>query len=292
MPSRKKAKGKARKAAKEAKAKEEESQAAVEVVADRRQVQDGSVVSQLRRLMISAETPELCREGSLDAQLQRLLMSAGLPFLCRHGCPRPSLSNDDQKIFEGFINAYIDAFLSEDSVARGFTTAYESTKDEYAEMYESKKLETVIAALLSRGTQCILEGDIHARMYASMACYFENFVAVHLHKTGAIFNLTKLVELESADDHTLVSYYRQRISCSCLDEKYKEVKAIKKMGRCYNPDCSLPDGRVERSKMFCCSRCGGANYCSFACQKNHWKKHREVCDAYVEKKAAFNSNQD
>ena len=95
---------------------------------------------------------------------------------------------------------------------------------------------------------------------------------------------TKILELQSADDHTLVSYYRKRIPCSCLDKKYKEVKSVKKMGLCRNPNCSLPDnGRVERRKMFSCTRCGVVNYCSVKCQRADWNRHRKGCGKTAEK---------
>ena len=116
-------------------------------------------------------------------------------------------------------------------------------------------------------------------------------MAVTWHKTVTMANVTKLADLISADDHTLVSYYRKRISCSCLDQKYEEVKSVKKMGRCYNQNCSHPGGKVERSKMFSCTRCGVASYCSVECQRAAWKEHREKCDKIVQVKAAFNTNQ-
>ena len=64
MPSRKKAKGKARKAAKEAKAKEEESRAVVEVEADQRTMQDESVEALLHRLIINAVLQKPCINNS------------------------------------------------------------------------------------------------------------------------------------------------------------------------------------------------------------------------------------
>ena len=266
MPSRKKAKGKARKAAKEAKAKEEGSQAVVaEVAASQQQAQ----------------------EESHEAVMQRLRISAPSPTMCRHGYP--PLSTGDEKICLEFINAFITIAVSRANVAEGFCTALEAAD---AAVYSSK-LDTVISMVLARGTQLILEGDTRiARLYASLTCYLEDFKAVGLHKTRAAPNLTKLVELYSADDHTLVSYCRNRISCSCLDEKYKEVKSVKKMGLCYNSNCSHPDGRVERSKMFSCARCGEAYYCSVGCQRADWKIHRQFCDKAVKKKAAFEESKE
>ena len=143
MPSRKKAKGKARKAAKEAKAKEE-SRAVVEMAANQRQ------------------------EESLETQLQRLILNAASPKICTHGWP--SLSADEGKIFEDFINAYIDVFRSQNKVAEGFITAYEATKDEYSDVYSSiEALETVISLLLGSGTRCILE---RGQSSSPAVCFF------------------------------------------------------------------------------------------------------------------------
>ena len=290
MPSRKKkkAKGKARKVAKAAKeakvakAKEEESRAVVQ-------------------------------DESLEAQMQRLTISAESPKLCKHGIPQ--LSPDEGKIFKDFLNEFFDAFLPEaegdrivwpssSSIAAYYTATHQADVmdafgaaliatrgEQYNEIYISK-LDKVISFLLYNGTQFILDGNnSHAKLFASIACFFEDYMVVEGDGTKAIFRWAKINELLSADDHTLVQYYRKRIPCSCLDEKYKEVKSVKKMGLCYNPNCSQPGRRVERSKMFSCTRCGAVNYCSVECQKVNWKDHKEtVCNDIVETKAALNSN--
>ena len=273
MPSRKKAKGKARKAAKEAKeaearAKKEESKAAVEVAANQRQ------------------------EESVEEQLQRLVISNTMTQECWHGSV-PRSAGDE--ICLDFINAFLAVFrsevLSEDNVAKALLTAYDATKVKYADMY-SYKLDTVISMLLYCGTQRILDGgNSTARLYAMFASFFDEVKAVKVHKTQAIICFIKAFELNSNDDHTLISYYRKRIPCSCLDEKYKEVKSVKKMGLCFNPSCSLPEGMVERSKMFSCTRCGAANYCSVECQRAGWKIHKEYCGMAAEANAEFKSNQ-
>ena len=265
MPSRKKAKGKARKAAKEAKAKEEESQAVVEVAADQRQ------------------------KESLETQMQQLAIDNVTSQQCRHGCP--SLSTDEKKICLEFIDAFIAAFNSQEDVGGSFTTATQATAIEYADVYSSK-LDTVVSMFLASGTQRILDGDNRqAQQYAALACYYEEYMAVTVLKTKAIVNTIKVTELLRADDHTLVSFYRKRIPCSCLDEKYKEVKSVTKMGLCFNPSCSLPDRKVERSKMLSCTRCRHTNYCSVECQRANWNRHREVCGMAAEMKATFNSSQ-
>mmetsp|Transcript_9212 Transcript_9212/g.18522 ORF Transcript_9212/g.18522 Transcript_9212/m.18522 type:complete len:105 (+) Transcript_9212:573-887(+) len=90
----------------------------------------------------------------------------------------------------------------------------------------------------------------------------------------------------NTDDHTLVSFFRKRITCSCLDKKHKEVKSIKKMGLCNNKKCPL-GGKVERSKMVYCTRCSVAYYCSRDCQEAAWSDHREVCKKRAEQNAKF-----
>ena len=271
MPSRKKVKGKARKAAKEAKAKKEEEnqdRAVVEVADNQRQ------------------------EESLEAQLKLLIINDPKQ-LCWH--VRPLLSPEEGKACEEFISAYLEALFplidQGNSMGRAFFEATKATVQKYADVFSSK-LGTVISFLLSTGTDMLRNGQKEcAQIYASIACYFGDSMAVNVLKTKANFGWAKIGELYYADDHTLVSYYRKHTSCSCLDEIYKEVKSLKKMGHCYNPNCSHPRGRVERSKMFSCTRCCIANYCSVECQKSHWKLHRKACDYDAKQKAAFDLEQ-
>ena len=84
-----------------------------------------------------------------------------------------------------------------------------------------------------------------------------------------------IIELYKCDEHTLVKYLRKRIPCSCLDEKYNEVKSITRMGLCFNAQCT--SDIVQRSKMMCCARCGEVNYCSRECQKAAWPEHKTNC---------------
>ena len=266
MPSRKKTKGKARRAAKETKAKKEEDSQAVVAAANQRQ-----------------------QERPLEVEVQRLLVSPFAPNKCQHGVAH--ISSSDEEICIEFINAFITAYRSFSGSGECFFLATESTMVKFADVYSSK-LETVVSILLNGGTQMILDGDNHnlARLNATLACHFEEWMEVEVKESKAIFSWTKMYELHDADIHTLVSYYRKRIPCACLEEKYKAEKSVKKMGLCYNPNCSLPERKAERSKMFCCTRCGDVNYCSVECQKDDWKAHRQFCDVIAAKKAAFNSD--
>ena len=90
--------------------------------------------------------------------------------------------------------------------------------------------------------------------------------------------------------HTLVKYFRKRIPCSCLDGKYDEVKAITKLGFCFNPECNFEmSGELERSKTMYCSRCRCATYCSRECQKADWARHKSYCDKDAAERAEFDA---
>ncbi len=148
--------------------------------------------------------------------------------------------------------------------------------------FDPAKLRQVVSLIVFNGTQAVLEGELHkAQFLSAIACYFEDVAAIFSGEKDRL-GLAKFSELFFCDEHTLVTYLRKRIPCSCLDEKYKEVKSITKTGTCCNPLCSLPDRfRVERSKMLSCARCGDANYCSRECQKVDWQRHKEPCDEAV-----------
>ena len=142
--------------------------------------------------------------------------------------------------------------------------------------------------LLCDGVQFYLEGSYDlARDTATMIRILEQYIAIELHRTQALYNWPKVEDTYYADLHTLVKFYRHRIPCSCLDEKYEEVKDIPKMGFCYNPECSIPNRELERSKTKCCSRCRDVTYCSRECQVADWSRHKPICDENADRIAKF-----
>ena len=264
---RKRNQGKARKAAK-AKAQEEEEERGRRAEDDRQRL-EREMEEKLQQLpFISEAQVEFQKSPFSDLQ-------------CRHGAGPPS-SNDisSQFAFEFLAKyneacdrgaRYVDEFL---------LGAKNATMDEFADVWNnSTKMEMAMSAFLGAGTHQYLEGNHSGAMgHASIARFFEQHIAVELKHTQAVFNWPKIFVTSNADEHSLVKFFRHRIPCSCLDEKYKEVKSITKLGFCYNIQCKLPDVMIDRSKTKYCSQCRCVTYCSRECQEADWSRHKPHCE--------------
>jgi hypothetical protein len=272
MVSRKKAAGKARKAAK-AKAKEEKNN------------QTTSINDRLELQMSN----ELKQEQETAQLLERMWQ-----MQCKHGT-KPLSSRDICLQFAAvFIESFREAVhdsCGERSVWQCLTDVQNAmaTVDKFAEVgNDSAKMEIATSIILCMGTEYTLEGeDRTARKCATIARYFKQHIAVDLKQSQALPNEPKVGEMYECDEHTLVKFFRHRIPCSCLDEKYEEVKHVPKLGFCYNPQCSIPGSMPERSKTKYCSRCRNAVYCSRECQEADWSEHNPVCDMYAAMIATF-----
>ncbi len=266
---RKRNQGKARRAAK-AKAKKEAEE------------RDNETIDELRQQLPLAE----------QMQLMQSVIPKPKPkpkSKCWHGLDDPTISEAEGTFicsqFTPAFNEAVDAVKgSGASLLQCLTAARDATLDEYADVWnDSAKMKIAISFFLCAGTNVILEGNYDdARGWAVNARYFEQFIAVALKQTQAVHNIPKLGETCKADMHTLVKFFRRRIPCSCLNDKYEEVKHTPKMGHCYNVYCKHPEGRVERSKTMYCRRCRCAVYCSRECQVAHWSTHKPDCDCNVE----------
>ena len=74
-----------------------------------------------------------------------------------------------------------------------------------------------------------------------------------------------------------LKFFRKRTSCKCLKEMHLEArKASPKMGLCYH--C---DKVEERTLLMVCSRCRIAQYCSMECHMAGWSEHKCSCDKFV-----------
>ena len=257
---RKRNQGKARKAAK-AKAREE-----AERRGDDHQTADSS-----------EEFP-----SAVEMRCQLIPIGLNKECGCTHGFnPVGQVKYMSFDFITTFHSAFIDGLrCGGRTLSECLVDARSATWEEFADVWnDSAKLEAALSHLLSGGTASILEGNYNIlRETAVIARFFEEMIAVDLKETQALPNWPKIGDVYYADMHTLVKFFRHRIPCSCLDEKYKEVKHITKMGLCCNPRCPIPQGEVERSKTKYCGRCYCATYCSRECQEAHWIDHKPGCD--------------
>ena len=263
------------------------------------------IVSEMQRLQISNnksidDDEDALLEAAINlAAVEKEELQAG----------RNNEVNNFKQCDHGFVpyprNHVCIAFRkSLSTLARNYSTKfqdiYEATKTTFADVWnDPDKLLWVASDLLSFGAKETLQGGYKSIGYlACTACFFEQWAAMvtHDNETAAVAghendaqtsckwdkfedlcDWGKMLELREGDEHTVVSFFKKRIPCKCLDEKLKEVKSIAKIGFCYNPTCSLPDNKTARGKMLYCTRCRRANYCSRECQKAHWTMHKEDC---------------
>ena len=210
---------------------------------------------------------------------------------CMHG-----FDSDSFEFMRAFDLSFLSARRNSDGrTLRGcIADAKKATMDKFADAWNDfNMIDTAMSFFLGLGTQQYLDGMYDdARLFATYARYFEQYIAVAFKQTQALQNWPKIEDTYVADDHTLVKFFRNRIPCSCLDEKYQEVKNIPKMGYCVNPQCSIADKRVERSKAKYCSRCRCVTFCSRECQVAVWSMHKSDCDKFAEIIAEFQAEPD
>ena len=240
-----------------------EAAAAVE---ERRQDETSSDVQGRQR---QTTGDAVLREGNDDDD--------GADVRCCHGFQPPSLTKHVlcYEFVKTFGTVHDEAKASNED---GFVKGIKATEEKHPEAWNDMScIETIISFCLGTGTEHLLrEHYTVARLQATLARYLQEVIAVHGNIQNDIY-WTKVFELYGADEHTLVKYFRRRIPCSCLDEKYNKVKHVTKLGICYNPECPLPDRKIERCKLMHCTRCRQANYCSIECQRADWKSHKETC---------------
>ena len=232
-----------------------------------------------------------------EEQEKEMLAARMLQLPCQHA--DPDCLELDRTVIQ-FVHAFGMEF--DEAVEYGdkpnpqhfLIAAKNATMDEFAAVWKDfAMMDMAISFHLCKGTQDILEGDcLDARKSAIIVRYFEQHIAVELLQERALIKWLKIGELYVADDHTLVKFYRNHIPCSCLDEKYQEVKHITKLGFCWNPGCRIPGRSVERSKTKYCSRCRRITYCSRECKETDRWRHKPICDKNLAMIAEFEARQE
>ena len=173
------------------------------------------------------------------------------------------------------------------------TKALLATMSRFADCWATIGIISMVQSyFLWLGTDRILN-EKQSSFTSNMCAYIVRIIEQHIeHLTAGLFRnlgketwertvnlwLSKAHELIWANDRALVSFFRKRIHCKCLDEKNEEKKGQTKSSMCYHDKCKFNRfQRVEKSKTMCCSRCRSAHYCSRDCQVADWPRHKLYC---------------
>lgn len=78
-------------------------------------------------------------------------------------------------------------------------------------------------------------------------------------------------------ERSLIRFFKKRIPCSCLDGKYADVRMLPKTSICRH--CSE---RKEKCTMMLCTGCETVQYCSQGCQAKDWPRHKDACSKRFE----------
>ena len=211
---------------------------------------------------------------------------------CFHGFDPLSQSDRCKEFIKSYELHHGTISLRTRMVGQTYAETFDVMKVHFPDVFgDALMLKNISSYYLSVGTNKILQGSSDEGYNASQACFFEQIIAQYHDKTRQIMNMSKVIELMGTDEHTNVKFIRERIPCNCLDEKYNQVKSIKKMGHCGSENCISSNRVVERKTMLYCVNCRQINYCCRECQVADWPRHKPMCKQVSKMKDEFKSSQ-
>ena len=182
------------------------------------------------------------------------------------------------------VNHPVTSFLDDFFIGEE-KTFYSTFQPQYKQVWENDSYRKLaINILISFGTNLLLKkrtggpNDV-AQVILVLENYAENDINAALRNRVACAKLRDLIGGErSTTKRDVLKFFRKRISCSCLKRMHLDArKSSLKLGK-----CSHCEEVKERALLMVCSRCRINQYCSRVCQIADWPRHKcEECYDYV-----------
>lgn len=139
---------------------------------------------------------------------------------------------------------------------------------------EEGEKQKLLSCLISLGTDYLLQRE-NAHVYscaAGLCLLLTKHVEQGIAFVVAPSNLATMRDMCNDRERGTTKFFKKRLKCDCLKEKYEQVKSNPTLDACFN--CRKA---MERKKLMICSGCSLAMYCSQSCQRAHYPKHRYLC---------------
>ena len=211
--------------------------------------------------------------------------SYGIPTIsCKHGCDDVLIPNKhlDHPLISSFMDDFTNRWLREVTTVKDMIKSLFQTHQQLLNDDIYKQIAIII--LTRMGTNLLLvkpQDTIRASILARSIIALEHYDngdslerAIHSRQVQ-----TKLRDLDmsvSSNRRDVLKFYSKRVSCSCLKAMHQEAKRTQpKMGRC---ECCMSE--KKRVDLSVCSLCMVTHYCSRECQVDDWSEHIKDCDLF------------
>ena len=211
--------------------------------------------------------------------LQRLVpeqVQERWPRTCMHGLNNSNSINVKQaQICHTFYDSCMSAWVEEMSGAavKDLTAFYKKIdRENFPELYNRTNRDFARAYLLWNGINEILEDNKGLNSHLAACATAIQMLEFYSDQTISDQDSLQHQDVINGCERSTVKFYYKRISCSCLDTKYEEMKCQPKKGV-----CSGCDQYKDRSTLRVCAGCNRHQYCSRKCQIDDLPNHKAMC---------------
>ena len=149
----------------------------------------------------------------------------------------------------------------------------------HQEVWDNKRYrEMAVNIFIAIGTNSMLSKKRADSFLAHAIVVLENYDGINKTLNGPVI-AAKLRDLlgSSAKHRDELKFYRKRTTCSCLKDMHLEArKTLPKLGICHH--CGE---EKERRLLMVCGKCKISQYCSKECQSASWPAHKSGCVALL-----------
>ena len=247
MPSRKRTKGRARKASK--------------------------AIS--REARVTAKATAVVGAGAGMAPMTRIISWIGN---CRHGLLEslpPLLANVVYNILDGFLHN-VGCISTLNAVRKMYPFAFE----------DEVNLNVVKKSLIAMGTGDLQDNEYSTEASVVARKFMRAVLLLDAYHPSLSFEQTffKLMVVERSStwlrysdastgcQRSLLRFFHERSPCGCLEERYIVAKQLSYTGICHH--CGV---RKERSNLLVCQGCKKFQFCSYECHQAEWPCHKTIC---------------
>ena len=197
--------------------------------------------------------------------------------ICSHNCPPLPAAHVGKELLDAIVNKSHEACMgsSDERTGSTLTQAIDEFESKHPDVWADSSIrELVRKSFLGRSVDIVLQNEdegylMAAGMLATASLMLEPDYAF---KELSAKQQLKLADVLEGDKKSLIDFFSKRITCQCVDNMSKDSTTLQKTGMC---QCCYE--RFDRGKLLVCSRCKTQQYCSAGCQKEDWPKHKETC---------------